>query len=249
MKYQTSRRPSFPRLKFLGQNISLYLAKQGPKGRLYQGLVGIPVETKPGRYALDLSLDPKNKLMDIHQTIEVGKEGLPAKLVKLQVPSLTAQGLEVLSKETGQLKKTIKSKPRDRMWRGTFIIPVKGRISGYFGEKRVYNKGLATWYHKGVDIAAPANTPIKASNRGVVILAEKLQEHGNTVMIDHGLGVNSIYLHLGRLKVKPGQTVAKGQVIGLVGTSGISTGNHLHWGIQVHGVAVNPVQWLKKTFF
>jgi len=100
-------------------------------------------------------------------------------------------------------------------------------------------------YHTGQDIAVPQGTPVRAPAAGVVLLAEPLHVRGNAVVIDHGAGVTSNYWHLSRIAVRKGQQVKRGDVIGWVGTTGLSTGAHLHWEIRVYGVPVNPVPWTR----
>jgi murein DD-endopeptidase MepM/ murein hydrolase activator NlpD len=105
-----------------------------------------------------------------------------------------------------------------------------------------------TSYHTGHDYGADAGTPILAPNAGTVALAEPLQVRGNVVILDHGLGVFSAFWHLSRIDVEAGQIVSQGEVVGLVGNTGLSTGPHLHWEMRVLGVPVDPVQWTKRTF-
>jgi murein DD-endopeptidase MepM/ murein hydrolase activator NlpD len=97
----------------------------------------------------------------------------------------------------------------------------------------------------GLDIAAPTGTPIRADNAGRVVLARALVMHGTTVVIDHGLGVTSIFLHQSALRCHEGQRVHRGDVIGLVGQTGVATGPHLHWGVYVHGTPVSPLFWTR----
>lgn len=125
-------------------------------------------------------------------------------------------------------------------WREGFILPVYGRISGEFGNQRIFN-GTPKSPHSGTDIAAPEGTVVKASGSGKVILSGKNYFYtGNMVIIDHGQGLQTIYAHLKEAKVKAGETVKKGQVIGLVGHTGRATGPHLHWGASLNNVRFRP---------
>ncbi len=122
----------------------------------------------------------------------------------------------------------------------SFIWPVDGRISGRFGRQRVYN-GKPGAPHSGTDIAAPQGTPIKAPAAGVVVFAEPtLYLTGGTVLIDHGHGVGSNFLHLSKLDVSVGQSVKQGDVIGQVGATGRATGPHLHWGLTWFQTRLDP---------
>lgn len=122
----------------------------------------------------------------------------------------------------------------------TFIWPVQGRISGRFGRARVYN-GKPGAPHSGLDIAVPTGTPVKAPAAGIITFADPdLYLTGGTVLLDHGHGVSSNFLHLSRIDVKEGQRVSQGEVIAAVGSTGRSTGPHLHWGMNWFDVRVDP---------
>ncbi|WP_394730310.1 M23 family metallopeptidase [Altererythrobacter sp. GH1-8] len=131
-----------------------------------------------------------------------------------------------------------------RGWRQNFIWPVKGRISGRFGAQRIY-KGEPGSYHSGLDIAPGAGTPFVAPADGVVVLAATgFSLEGNLLIIDHGQGLNSAFLHAQSLTVKEGDTVKRGQMIGRVGSSGRSSGPHLHWGIKWNDARLDPLLFL-----
>jgi murein DD-endopeptidase MepM/ murein hydrolase activator NlpD len=125
-------------------------------------------------------------------------------------------------------------------WRKGFIVPVEGKISGHFGNQRIFN-GTPKNPHTGTDIAAPEGTPVKASGDGKVILSGKDYFYtGNMVVIDHGYGLQTIYAHLQKAKVKEGDAVKQGDVIGYVGKTGRATGAHLHWGASLNNVRFRP---------
>ena len=130
-------------------------------------------------------------------------------------------------------------------WRQNFIWPVTGRISGRFGAQRLYS-GQPGAPHAGVDIAGRTGTPVLAPADGVVILAASspFTLEGNLLMIDHGMGLNSAFLHLSRIDVKPGEHVRQGQPIGTVGMTGRATGPHLHWGMKWLDERIDPVMLL-----
>ncbi len=129
-------------------------------------------------------------------------------------------------------------------WQQDFIWPVKGRISGLFGSQRIY-KGEPGSYHSGLDIAPGAGTPFVAPADGVVVLAvQGFSLEGNLLIIDHGGGLNSAFLHAQSLNVKEGDVVTQGQMIGRVGSSGRATGPHLHWGIKWNDARLDPLLFL-----
>ena len=127
-----------------------------------------------------------------------------------------------------------------------FAWPVEGRISGRFGNQRVYN-GTPKSPHSGMDIAAPTGTPVKAPADGVVSFADAgLYLTGGTVVLDHGHGISSNFLHLSRIDVRPGDVVRQGEVIGAVGATGRATGPHLHWGMNWFDVRIDPLLVLER---
>ncbi len=133
-------------------------------------------------------------------------------------------------------------------WREPFLRPigVDFATTSPFGTRRSYNGGPYSSYHAGQDFGAPEGTPIVAPADGTVALAAPLEVRGNAVILDHGRGIFSGYWHMVELNVEAGQQVAAGDVLGLVGTTGLSTGAHLHWELRVRGVAVDPVQFLAE---
>ena len=133
----------------------------------------------------------------------------------------------------------------ERRWRGAFLMPVQGRLSTSYGLQRYVNGKLSS-RHRGVDIAAPEGTPVRAAAAGEVSLANpSFLLHGQTVVIDHGHGVSTLYLHLSEIAVAPGQAVEQGQVIGKVGATGVATGPHLHYAIYAYHEAVDPHFWTR----
>ncbi len=141
----------------------------------------------------------------------------------------------------------------ERLWRGPMVRPSGGPVRSPYGVRRYYNGVFAQdYYHRGVDYAASTGSPVRSPAAGRIALvgrvAEGFELHGNTIGIDHGQGVLSIMIHLSRIDVQEGQRVEAGQVIGAVGSTGASTGPHLHWGLYVHGLSVDPEPWRQRGF-
>jgi murein DD-endopeptidase MepM/ murein hydrolase activator NlpD len=130
----------------------------------------------------------------------------------------------------------------EAMWTGVFAAPSDGVMDSPYGYQSVYN-GHREWWHQGVDFAAPAGSPVAAANAGVVALAQLLPLGGNTVVIDHGQGILTEYLHLSAFAVRVGARVGRGAPIGRIGATGLVTGPSLHWGLYVNGTWVNPLFW------
>jgi len=130
------------------------------------------------------------------------------------------------------------------LWEGDFQLPLDSEITSSYGNKRLFNRQLKS-FHNGVDFRAPVGTPVFAANSGIVKLADDLFYSGKVVIIDHGNLIFTIYAHLSQIDVTSGQQVEKGQLLGLTGATGRVSGPHLHWGVKVHGTAVNPLQFIK----
>lgn len=135
-----------------------------------------------------------------------------------------------------------------QFWQGAFIWPHKGNITSPYGIRRLYDGELSS-YHAGLDIDGNIGDPVSAASSGKVVLAETLAVRGNTVIIDHGAGVYSIYCHMQDITVSLWQQVDQGELIGHLGSTGLSTGPHLHWEMRVGGIAVNPIEWVERTIF
>jgi hypothetical protein len=136
----------------------------------------------------------------------------------------------------------------ERKWDGRWIAPLEEvRITGYFGEQRSFNGGPVGGHHGGTDFGAWLGTPILATNSGRVAVAEWVITRGNMVIVDHGGGVFSGYAHMSEIDAEVGQDVAKGETVGKVGTTGLSTGYHLHWEMSVAGILVDGLRWLDGT--
>lgn len=135
-----------------------------------------------------------------------------------------------------------------RRWKGPFLPPVSGELRSPFGVSRQKVGQTRPDVHLGVDFKAKAGEPVRAPADGVVIFSKDLHFHGGTVVLSHGQGVCSLYIHLSERPVRVGQKVKRGATIGLAGSSGLATGPHLHWGVYVHAQPVDPVPWLATSF-
>jgi murein DD-endopeptidase MepM/ murein hydrolase activator NlpD len=141
----------------------------------------------------------------------------------------------------------------NQYWSGKFANPSTAATSTPFGVKRYYNGVFANdYYHRGLDYAGAEGSPVTAPAPGRVVMVGYVKDgfrvHGNAIGLDHGQGVVSIFMHLSKIKVKEGAMVKTGDLIGAIGTTGASTGPHLHWGLFVNGVGVEPAQWLSQSF-
>ena len=229
--------------RFLGQIIPFY-----KKGSDFKGLIGIPIEQKPGKFNMDLILtdvDGQIKHDIIQQKIIKTKFPLTHYWLKPKKKKLLARDL--ISEEWARIEKKIVREDLIQHWRGKYVLPVKGEISQLFGSTTVIN-GKRGGSHRGMDLAVPIGTKVMAPNQGKVVFAEKLKAFGGTMVLDHGQGIYTLYFHLSKFISKVGEEVGKGEAIALTGNSGISSGPHLHWGMSVHNLRVDPWQWTKQVF-
>ena len=149
--------------------------------------------------------------------------------------------------EENKINTTIRNYYYSRYFQGKFSYPLKGRITSPFGKVRAYNNGGYNSYHTGIDIGGnKIGTPIYAPNNGIVILSEIFYKRGKTLIIAHGINVKSLYYHLDNFNVSKGDIVNKGDIIGYVGTTGFSTGPHLHWEVRIDNNIVNPNFFVKN---
>jgi len=165
---------------------------------------------------------------------------LPPSLSNLLDPKLAEQ-------EVQQLNTVYRTRTPEKLWSAGWRMPVDGPITTRFGEQRSYNGGPAGGHHGGTDIAADEGTPVGACNSGRVALARQLSVRGNMIVVDHGGGLCSGYAHLSQFSVAEGQLVGPGDVLGLVGSTGLSTGAHLHWEMATGGVLVDALRFTDGT--
>jgi len=210
------------------------------------GLIAIPFRTAPGPAKLVLSWT--NAAGDHSRTIPFRIVAGKYKTDELKVASSRVnpnkKNVERAQKEALKIKRVYDEGSITRLWDGDFQLPMTSDITSPFGNKRVFNGQLKS-FHNGVDFRARSATPVFAANSGVVKLAENLFYSGNAVVIDHGTGIFTIYAHLSRIDVAAGRHIEKGQRLGLTGATGRVSGPHLHWGVKVRGVAVNPMQLIE----
>jgi len=216
-----------------------------PDGDGLIAAVGIPTTLPPGDYTLDVLADglPVESL-----PVSVVSGGYP--YIELTVGQDTFNLLTdqaAIEAERIRVEEAYTTFTAARLWSGDWILPAAGPTSNGFGVQRSVNGGPYS-EHSGEDIVAAGGTPIVAPAGGRVVLAEPLYLYGNSVIIDHGAGLLTGYHHQSSIAVEAGQTITKGDLIGYVGTTGFSTGDHLHWEARIHGVKIDPKLLLEGAF-
>ncbi len=205
----------------------------------------IPVKYRENKKSKVLKIGSGNLQKLIKMKIKKGvykKEFLKVSPKKVHLNERDRKRASLEYKEAMKIYNTFTPK---KLWKGKFILPIRSLITSSFGNARVFNNQLKS-YHGGVDFRAKEGTKIRASNDGKVVLAKNRFYAGNSVIINHGLGIYTGYYHLSEFKVKRGDKVKKGEVIGLSGKTGRVTGAHLHFSMRINGVAVDPLQGIKS---
>lgn len=214
--------------------------------RTWYGIAGVSLETRPGLYPLLLNgAAARGSQISFQAKLRVR----PAKYrsvsitVSKQFTEPSREQLERINQEKTVKQELFQRMAPEREWSGQFRPPVDAPISDVFGTRRTFN-GKVQSVHQGLDYAVPQGTAISALNQGTVLLARPLFFEGNCVVLDHGQGLLTLYLHLSEIEVKEGDSVARGQQIGLSGGTGRATGPHLHIAVRWQGVYLNPATLL-----
>ncbi len=204
-------------------------------------LGAVDVETRPGIYRIKLHLGKKM----LNLKLVVRRINFPTLFLTLPEDKVTLspEDMKRVEREAERLK-TIWKTASDRLWEGSFMLPLENDISTIFGTKRIINRKKIS-IHKGTDMRGKEGEEVKASNRGRVVLAEELFFGGNTIILDHGHGIFTIYMHLSAFNVKPEDVVSRGEIVGFVGSTGRSSGPHLHFGVKVTETSADPVSLVK----
>ncbi len=226
-----------------------YPLGSGDTDQTYEGLLGVDLNTKPEKYGIRfVATDGRGK--DDSQTLSIKVTKADFGVQRLTLPQsmvdLDPKTLERVNRESKRLKELFQDFWNERAWKGAFIRPVEGELSGAFGTRRIIN-GQPKSPHSGVDLQAEEGTPVWASNSGRVALVDELFFTGKSVILDHGWGLYSMYFHLSEARVQEGDRIPKGAELGRVGSTGRSTGPHLHWGIILNGARVDPFSLLRST--
>jgi murein DD-endopeptidase MepM/ murein hydrolase activator NlpD len=212
---------------------------------VHRALLGIDLERPPGTYELKLAGQlAGGQVLNCSATVSVkaGHFAIERLRVAQQFVEPSPKDLERAKQETQRLREIYAGVTPERLWQGQFRLPLDGvQTARNFGRRRVLN-GQPGSPHSGVDIPAVTGTPAHATQRGRVVLAEPLYFSGNTVVLDHGLGLYTLYGHLDSIAVAVGDQVEAGTLLGNVGATGRVTGPHLHWGLVVNEARVNPLQ-------
>jgi murein DD-endopeptidase MepM/ murein hydrolase activator NlpD len=229
-----------------GQSKVLYQDHTYGSYQIYDGrwraLIPLSALDRPGAFPLTVESNSDRQV----ETLKVLPRAFPMQHISLGPAQAE---LKETPQELKAIREALDTETPEQLWRMPFHTPLAGHVTTAYGLRRTYNGVLAKdYYHRGYDISAPQGNPILAPSPGKVVMigtvTQGFRVHGNTLVIDHGQGVVSIYIHLLRPLVKVGDTVKLGQQIALVGSTGRASGPHLHWGLYVHGISIDPGDWL-----
>ncbi|HET7768255.1 MAG TPA: M23 family metallopeptidase [Chloroflexota bacterium] len=213
------------------------------EGRLAR-VIGVPVDAPLGEWAAEVAGE-QVMLHVVDGGFSVQRIGFPAEQMGLLEPEVG--DLERLTMLTVMAPREGETQP---MWKGLFKQPAGGRLVTRHGARRDYLDSMGNVVqrsqHGGIDLAVPLGTPIAAPADGVVVFTGRWSIRGNVAVVSHGAGVHTVHAHALDLAVKAGDAVVTGQVLGRVGSTGLSTGPHLHWEVRVHGVGVDPLEWIER---
>lgn len=233
----TAQRP--PRAFYKDQRVMVVR-----EGNQWQAIIGIALSTEPGEYTMEIKAG--NKISPLK--FQVRDKQYPSQHITLpdqRKVEPNSRDLARITAETAEIKRALGQWTEQSDIPTDFSLPVDGQPSNSFGFRRFFND-LPRKPHSGMDISAPTGTPVYAPAPGKVIGAGDYFFNGNTVFVDHGQGLITLYCHLSHIAVKTGQTLNRGGLIGKVGMTGRATGPHLHWGVSLNRTQVDPSLFLKK---
>jgi murein DD-endopeptidase MepM/ murein hydrolase activator NlpD len=218
------------------------------RGDRWLATVGVDLDSRPGDHAVDVTFtyeDGRTRVAREPVIVNAGDYPTTELQVEERYVELSPEDQARADREAAETSAIYDTFTPERYWTEAFQVPVQGAKDGRnFGHRRVFN-GQPRAPHSGADLRATTGTPIHAANRGRVVLAKDLFFSGNAVYIDHGQGLYTTYLHLSRIDIAVGDTVERGQQIGLAGATGRVTGPHLHWGVRLVDARVDPFSLIR----
>lgn len=236
-----TQEPTRLAITFMGKPVTVFSDEAGVT---HTALLAVSPLAEPDIYPLRVIADQ----YFAEWRVQVADGGYRAEAITLAANQLDLLNPSVTQPEEERVRQVVSAITPQRYFGGLMGLPCAAPVTSPFGARRSYNGGALNTLHTGTDFAALPGAAVYAPAAGVVVLAEPLSVRGNAIILDHGWGVFTGYWHLERIGVRAGALVQAGEVIGTVGSSGRSTGPHLHWELFVQGVQVDPLQWTKQSF-
>jgi hypothetical protein len=214
--------------------------------RTWQAVLGIDLDTRIGTYPVLFTATIDGHDVESTTTLVVQRRVFATRTLSVDAAFVnpSAPALDRIARDAAELAQILAHSSENRLWADAFVRPVPGRATSSFGLRTIFN-GEPRQPHGGTDFLSPAGTPIRSPNSGRVVMARDLYFTGNTVVIDHGLGMFSLLAHMSVMEVQSGDSVAAGQIVGEVGATGRVTGPHLHWAMRIGGARVDPLAVLE----
>lgn len=213
---------------------------------VWQALIGLDVGLQPGEYPLDVKAVSYQGVETCRtRMLRIARKAFATRYLTLPKKYVNppAEVQERIRRESEELRAIFSTSAPERLWDGFFVRPLSGIVISSFGKRSVLN-GQPRSIHSGVDLRAGMGTRLKTPAGGRIVLAKELYFSGNSIIVDHGLGLYSFFAHLSAFKVKEGELVERGQIIGLTGRSGRVQGPHLHWSVRLNNSRVDPMALL-----
>jgi len=235
--------PEPPSGRLAGHDVPFF--RMGGSDR-YGALVGFDIDAPTGKQTLTVTVGERTVAT---VPVVIAAQHFPTQTLTVpdEMVHLDAAALARAKREQQEVLDSMAPVSPTRRWSGPFVLPTDGAVMGSFGKRRIIN-GEPRNPHSGEDFAAPEGSRVLAANNGVVSLIGDHFFSGHSIFIDHGDGLYTMYFHLSKVLVEPGQHVRKGEIIGLVGSSGRATGPHLHWGARLNGSRINPIELTHLAF-
>jgi murein DD-endopeptidase MepM/ murein hydrolase activator NlpD len=227
-----------PQVIWMGKEV--FLVPNHQKTDWY-GFLGADLTAAPGHHKVAVKMPDSDAEKQLKVGIRKKDYGVRRLTLPKNMVDLDAETLQRVKKESKKMKTLWEAPSSAPLWSGPFIRPISGEVAGPFGQRSIINEQPRS-PHSGIDLESERGTPIRAINHGQVVLTADHFFTGLTVVIDHGGGIQSMYFHLAKITVQKGDRVAKGHIIGLVGSTGRATGPHLHWGIRMNGDRIDPLR-------
>ncbi|MBI4056061.1 MAG: M23 family metallopeptidase [Elusimicrobia bacterium] len=246
LKIEIRGAPPWSRLacRFKGKTYPFYITPHGTR----RALIPIFAEWKPKTYSLEIEESGWLRWRWIDLKIPISDADFPRRKVYLPTAKMALFSHPEASKAREDMLKALATITPTQLWKGTFEMPVQGKVTSPYGYLRQLSRGAPWKSHLGADLGARKGSEVTAANEGVVVLAARLPLQGGVVIINHGQGVLSAYMHMSKILIQENEFIRKGQRIGLVGSEGLSTAPHLHWGLYLWQVPIDPLEWTKHEF-
>lgn len=228
-----------------------FLGRQYPMLRTSErwwAIIGVGALQTANLYPVSITYTPAGSAAPVSlvASIAVTKRDFPVEHVTLDPTAAALLAPDIIQAELAQRASIYSGYTTQRFWSGPFLPPSPNAYSSEYGEGRSYNGAPVTDYHRGNDFVGEIGSPVSAAAAGRVVFTGELRVRGNSVIIDHGAGVFTAYHHLSRINVRQGDMVNAGASLGLMGSTGLVTGPHLHWEVVVRGVEVDGKLWLQN---